>query len=481
MSLRPPTRSFPLLVLVAGLQLGIAAAGEEKDVTIPQEGGAERQEFPEHLENSPSRFSDEPLAMNAEAIPRRPAPILEVGEKLLASGKLARGLRLPTGAVWRPSLVVFGNFRTALQSFDDGDTRVSEWASRLDLFFGLQFSGTERLLLGVRPLDKDGQSVRRVFEPNSMAGWDDRALNADVTSLFFEGELGEIFPTLDRNDRRALDIGFSVGRQPLLIQDGILINDRIDAVAVTRNTLRPAGASNLRLTALWGWNEVGRGDNLEDRSADLFGLFLELDTMKATWNLDASMVDSREETGDALFLAVSRVSSFGRLNATLRAAASLPQDRETAATGRGTLLFSELSTNLGHTEHLIYLNGFRAIDDFSSVARDVDVGGPLERAGILFEARGVGSFGSALSSDASRAMGGSLGAQFFAREGRRQFILELGGRAGTDPTVEDEWAIGGRFQQAFGRRHIMQLDTYFSTHDVRRDGVGGRVEWQVKF
>ena len=79
-----------------------------------------------------------------------------------------------------------------------------------------------------------------------------------MTHLFFEGELGELFPNLDQDDRRRLDLGLSVGRQPISFQDGLLINDFIDAVGVTRNNLSPGGAVNLRFTGLYGWNQVNR-------------------------------------------------------------------------------------------------------------------------------------------------------------------------------------------------------------------------------
>ncbi|WP_230379703.1 hypothetical protein, partial [Microbacterium sp. ZXX196] len=63
-------------------------------------------------------------------------------------------------------------------------------------------------------------------------------LNADIQTLFFEGDFGEIFPNLDPYDVHRYDIGFSIGRQPVSFQQGLLINeDMVDAVTVTRNTV----------------------------------------------------------------------------------------------------------------------------------------------------------------------------------------------------------------------------------------------------
>ena len=52
---------------------------------------------------------------------------------------------------------MYGTARTALQTFDDGERQITEWANRLDLFGNLQLTGTERLLIGIRPLDEEGE------------------------------------------------------------------------------------------------------------------------------------------------------------------------------------------------------------------------------------------------------------------------------------------------------------------------------------
>jgi hypothetical protein len=52
--------------------------------------------------------------------------------------------------------VLFGTYRTAIQTFEDGTERYSEWANRLDMFANLQLSGTERVLIGMRPFDSNG-------------------------------------------------------------------------------------------------------------------------------------------------------------------------------------------------------------------------------------------------------------------------------------------------------------------------------------
>src|SRR5882724_3792521 len=67
---------------------------------------------------SSSRFSDKPAPLMKEGFPERPPPLIEWGDRFLGPGNLQRGFTLPTGANWTPSLWVYGDFRTAVQTFD---------------------------------------------------------------------------------------------------------------------------------------------------------------------------------------------------------------------------------------------------------------------------------------------------------------------------------------------------------------------------
>lgn len=457
-------------------------------------------------------LSDHVLPLQLEGFPERPRPLLELGEPFLGTGTLDEGLRLPTGAVWQPSLLAFGTFRTGLQTFDSGavpagapsgaGSRVTEWANRLDLFFNLALSGSERLVVGFRALDRDGRFSGYVFEsPDPAVDGDFREeLNLELGSLFFEGDFGEIFPNLDRADRRSLDFGFAVGRQPLSFQEGILIQDTIDALGVTRNTLMPRRTSNFRLTFLYGWGEVNRGgrdtgigsgalagNNPEDRRADLFALLTSTDVRRSTIDADLVWVQSDDPRGgDLLAGGVSAVQRIGAFNTSFRVLASVATDDETAFARDGILLFSEVSWTPHHSHDHVYVNSFLALDEFVSAARAPTAGGPLGRAGINFAAVGLGSYGAPLSSRARDVFGAAIGYQKFFDATRRQLLVEAGLRIGTDDTVADAMAATVRYQAAFGRRLVLVLDGFLG----RREGLGtqddetiygSRVELVVKF
>lgn len=429
-----------------------------------------------------SRLTDVPIPVaDPDDFVQRPRPLLELGNPFLGTGTLHPGFRLPGGAVWQPSLLLFGTLRSAMQSFDGGSgSSTSEWANRLDLFFNVGLSGTERLVVGFRPLDENGAFSGYTFS-NGTEGWNN-AFNGDFTTLFFEGEFGELFPNLDKSDSASLDVGFAVGRQPLSYQDGMLIDDTIDSIGVIRNTLLPPGASDLQVTFLYGWNEIHRDDNVEDDRAQLVGVFIQSDLPKSTINADVAVVFDTETNTDGIFAGFSSVQRLGHTNSTFRILGSHALDEESAAVSDGYLLFGELSWTPAYSHNLVYANAFWGIDRFSSAARGPDTGGPLGRAGILFAAVGMGRYGAALGNRADDSAGFAVGHQRFYKQTRRQVIFELGARSSTtNINNDDAIAIGVRFQQALGQHFVVQLDGFGSLNREASDGSGARVELRYLF
>lgn len=434
-----------------------------------------------------SRFSDQPAPLRLHDFPERPPPLLELGDKFLSTGNLQRGYKLPTGAVWSPNLWVYGNFRSAIQTFDPGSApRTTEWANRLDIFANLQLSPTERVLVGFRPLDQNGtQFTGYNFEPNSSRGTVE-AFSPTPRTLFFEGEFGEIFPRLDKGDSRSLDYGFAVGRQPLTLQDGLLVNDdSVDMFSLTRNALRIPGGSTLRVSGFFAWSQVERNNNARDHGARMFGLDAAADFPVSTVEASAVYVTSAGG-GDGIYAGIGSVQRIGKINTVFRINTSLALERPGARVDNGTLLFSELSYTLPRSADLVYFNAFWGIDHFSSADRAPTAGGPLGRVGILNAAVGLGRYGAPLSNQADNAVGGALGYQmYFGELRRRQLVFELGGRAPTHSPLllrqEPAAGIGARYQQAFGRRFVLVLDAFGVVREASREAFGGRLEVLVKF
>ena len=261
-------------------------------------------------EESPDkvRFSDQPAPLQLEGFPERPPLLLELGDKFLGKGNIQRGFTMPGGAVWSPNLWVYGTMRSAVQTFDTGSTtpkstRTTEWANRLDIFANLQLAATERILVGFRPVDQNAIPQRfsgYQFEPgggpvNNRRGFIE-AFSATPRTFFFEGEFGEMFPKLDKADKYSLDYGIAIGRQPLTLQDGLLINDdSIDMVSITRNSLNIPGGSTMKISPYIAWDQIERGDNLRDKTAGLFGINATADFPVSTVDADVVYVNSTKQ------------------------------------------------------------------------------------------------------------------------------------------------------------------------------------------
>ena len=431
---------------------------------------------------SESRLSDEPIEV--VAVPDRPKPLIEFGDPFLGDGNISEGFELPTGAIWRPSFIAFGTVRSALQTFDPGDNtpaafRQTEWANRVDLFGNLQLSPTERFLISIRPTDKNAKFSGYRFKPSGQSGFVN-ATNLDVETLFFEGEIAEIFPNLDPDDTERLDYGFSIGRQPLIYQDGIVFNDSVDAIGIVRNNVFLSGTTQGRITGIISWGQVHRGNGVNrlDRNANLYGLVAEFDTVPSTINLEAFYVASKAKTdSNGFVLSASAQQQHGRLSTTMHIAHSQFEGPTRDIAGDGTLLFAEASYQPIGTINNLYATGFWGHDHFRSAARAPGTGGPLGRAGILFAGVGLGrGFLAALPNQVDTAYGGSIGYQMFFQAKRRQLIVEIGGRNETSGPESTAYAVGGRFQQALGQRWRIQATGFIGERNSTGFMNGGSLE-----
>lgn len=432
-----------------------------------------------------SELSREPTPyLDDDELPARTAPIVELGGDFLGTGNISPGFEIPTGAVWQPRFWLYGNFRSTVQSHDIGRKKhIVEWANRLDLFGNLQLTGTERLLVGITPLHDDSEFSGKILSPDGEKRTENE-LNLNISTLFFEGDLAELFPRWDVEDSTPNDIGFTVGRQNVQFQAGMLINDTIDAVGFAKNNIRIPGFArlvNLRASVLFGWNGIHRDDNNDDDDAQLYGLFLQADTFRRTMNLDIVFVDS-EDDGDVLVGALDSIQTIGKMSATFRVAASHATGDETRTAADGQLVFAQLAWVPKYSHDNVYLAAFSAFDDFVSASRGPTVGGALGDTGILFAGRGIGSYPAALSNRTSDAYGIALGRQFFFSNDRRQLILEAGARHDDTPGLNDDsYGAAFRLQQAVGSRTILQLGGFLVDRGNRDSpSTGLRFEVQVK-
>jgi hypothetical protein len=438
------------------------------------------------LEHSPSRLSDEAIPLQYDDVPQRPQPLFEAGNPYQGTGSFEENLFLGTGAVFQPSFLAWGTYRTAINATADeeGPRDVAEWANRLDLFGEYRMSGTERAVIGFRTFDKTGNFLGYDFEDGST---NDRGLNGNVRTLFVEGDFGELFPGLDADDRNAHDYGFSVGRQPLVFQSGILMDDIVDSVGVTRNSLRFLGLSNVRLTALVAWNDIDRGVGGEDNDAALVAFLTEVDGPCSTVELDAVLTLSDDGSHGA-HVGCGSIQRLGDYNTAFRANLSTDLDDEGSLfVDDGLLVSAEVSKTVHHSEDVIYLNTFLGVDSYRSAAQDPASPGPLSATGILFGGTGIGTAGVPLGGLPDDSLAAAVGRQWFFHHGRQQLIGELGGRYNYDMR-RGAVGAGGRWQTAWHQHTVLACDLYGGFDDGRGatggfDGAfaGLRLELLFKF
>lgn len=476
-----------------------------------------------HGDESGSRFSDEPIPLITP--PKRPRPLIELGPKFLGTGNINDGFRIPTGAVWTPAFIVFGQVQTGVNALsqDNGNYNFGEVAGNVNLFGNLYLTPTERIVVGFTPLQDAGAFTSYTFFsdpelPEEVDAFNDEPLNFKLRTLFMEGDLIEIFPKADWDDSNALDYYFSVGRQPLSFQDGLLLNESaLDMVGLTRASLKIGPWANTRVTGVFAWGDIDRPadassiencmfSNCGDDDALLFGLFTETDTRTRTTEIDVAYVLSEAQFdsldveqmtplagGSGLYVGIGSTRRIGQKNNTFRIVGSMPIGDESGTNRQGILVLEQLAWTPHHTHDWIYINVFAGIGEFRSATRGPTDGAALGgTAGLLFSPAGLGRFGAALGSEPDASLGTSIGYQkFFGNFRRKQLIVEVGARYRyldeiDNRPVPGRDAAGGLVRYAFavGARGVITLDAFGSVDftsipDVEtetRTNFGGRLE-----
>jgi hypothetical protein len=437
---------------------------------------------------STSRFSDEKIQLlEPSDTGNRPPLIYESGDDFLGQGELQEGFTTPWGAVWQPQLWVFGTLRTGLFYFDNGVRAPStEWATRLSLFANLQLTHTEKIIIGVRPLDRNQFNRFTRVQLNDEFGSSKIEPNLDIRTFFFEGDFGSLFPALDPMGEKPVDLGFSVGRQALTFQNAIMINDTIDGVGLVRNNIRFAGISGMRSTLFYGWNELDRSDAISRDNNNMIGWFNSIDTPSGTRNVDMIFIDDEREGGDSFNIGGASIQRLGHYNTAFRINHSHAED-ETSKARSGTIYSAEVSWTPYRSDDIAYVNTYFVDGRYTQAGRESVVGGPLGGLGILFASPSLGNLLSELDNNANEEAGIVLGYEAFWSDGqqannhRRSLTLEVAGIKDLDGSSFDDFAFGFEFRTRLAHRIQWQLDSSYAVLEKRDDGVTINSEIRYQF
>lgn len=470
-------RAVLLFAIVAGFA-GPAIADDDDDSLFPI-GDVTR--FPAKLREIPTIF------FTGDQLPPRPGLPLELGDGFLDTGNLSPGFDMPGGAVWQPRLWVYGDYRSAVQSFGDGTSKpIYEWANRLDAYANLQLTGTERLLVGMHPLDQD-QSGRFTGYTFGQAHKFNNDFDGTISTLFFEGDFGSTFPDLDPKGDSPIDFGYSIGRQPMQFQNGIMVNDFIDAVGITRNNIHVPGTSNMRITGIYGWN-LNRPNRPEGSGRPFItGIDSSTETLDSTVDVDAMYVGDESIYGSEANFGAAWAHRFGLIFSTLRINNSLATGAPTAVSTNGSLISGEFSFTPYNSDDNVYVDPFVALGTYSPAAQDPMAAGPLSALGILFAgygygtSYGIGTLRTTISSEAQDAVGFATGYQAFYGDHAENITVEIGGREAITSAGFDALGIGAQYQHALTQRTMWQVNASGALQEARNAAFALRTEIYVQF
>ena len=519
-----PTAAAPsrtrLALAVLGLALAaappfagplLAAPAAEDPAAAEEKAGPEIPPGAEIVEHDPGVFQPDPtydhepydpaaqLAIyGGKHLNRTARPLLELGRPLYREGPLEPaktwfGKKNPSS----PHLMVYGDWRTAAAYNDfgiadaSGETYQATVATRLNLEFDLKLTATERLHLFVRPTEEDGQFTR--YDLSGRNEGFEEAVDLDLDTLFFEGEVGPIVQGMTGRENR-IDLPFAVGLFPLFTQNGVWTEDAVTGAAFTIPAFSSdaLGAINVDLTFFAAFDEVTtpavtRGDGTLADTANLYGVAGFVEATEGYWELGYGYVDAGLDDLDYHNLTVAFSRRYGgRIANSVRLIGNLGQDpapgREKTADGALLLVESYLMTRRPYTL-VPYLNLFAGFDRPQALVRAADAGGVLKNTGIHFETDGLTGYPK-LDDRAHDSWGGALGLQYLF-DLDQQIVFELAGvqrlSGGVTEALGDEYALGLRWQKPVTNAWIVRADAMHGWLPDRENLYGIRLELRRKF
>ena len=449
--------------------------------------------------------SDTPVPMpTAEDLSGQAEPLIENDGGVDADGLPSSDIEVPTGAVWQPSLRIRGSQRIALLAID-GDRRTrragdrSELTTRMDLFADLGFSETERIRAHLRPLDKKGRYAGTTYAPSTArSGWETE-WDSDFEALYFEGDLGQMFPLPGLQDRESGDIGFAAGRLPVKFQNGYLVKDDMTAVRLAQTGIETDEPSGVRITGLWAFDDINKPTGRPD-NGDVHALILSAEGSFSwgTLELDIGGAFAGEERGNQVNAGIGWTSNGAGDTYSVHANVSNHYDQSEMTSKvedfDGALLVAGYSTEFGEQHHRLYGRGFWAYGDFGRLADDgrIPLLGPI---GISYGGVGFGGYRSALWSRPLDAAGAALGVQLFFNEKRTNWTVELAHRHDLEPddTFGDTGgvALNTRLKHRLLDFLTVQMDAYHAIlegdggppqdAETDNDSSAVRIEFRIDF
>lgn len=425
-----------------------------------------------------------------------PRPVLEIGRPLYREGPFREGIDV-TGEknLVYQHFMVYGDFRNAIGWSNDGATERAVIATRLNLDIDWKLTATERLHAFIQPLDNNGRFTSWEFAGDDARGPTLRA-NGDIETFFFEGDVGAIAAGLT-NEYNSLDLPFSLGLNPIFLQNGVWVDDAFlgAAVAIPSINSPTLDISNADVTFFFGVDQVttpaikdGNGDNA-DHNINIYGIAAFVEALEGYFEGGYGFVQGEDNFEDQSYhnatLAFTRRYG-GWLSNSVRAIWTTGQHRENGAqqTADGLLFLFENSLITHKPLTLIpYANGWVGLDRPQPLAKDV---GPLKNTGINFEADALTQFPK-LDDTGQNTYGAAIGLEYLFNLDQ-QIVVEgavldtfEGDNEPGRPAKHDQYALGFRYQLPVTNWLILRADGMYGWRMHDDDVSGARFEVRAKF
>jgi hypothetical protein len=478
------------------------SADDDAHATVVMDPEAHKVDFdanvfapdPPPLHNFDGASNEEIYGGKTPVITQR--PLLELGRDLYTRGPFKAGKNwFGEKNLAFPGLMVFGDWRVAAGNNDNGaGGRNASVATQLTLNIDIKLTATERIHLTTRPLEQGGDFTEIDLRDNMEADNQDLHFDGNLDAAFFEGDLGAIMTGITGNPSR-YDLPFAFGLMPLLVQNGVWIEDAFLGLAVTvpaKNSKR-FNISNYDVTYFVGVDDVTTGaangvPGVDEGDVAIFGVNTFIDANEGYWEAGYGFTSIDTPGGvaskDYHNLTVAFSKRIGALLSTsARVIFNFGQDGADK-TADGILLLLESSLITGSPAVIVpYANFFVGLDRPQSLARAANAGGVLKNTGINFETDGLTMFPK-LTDTGADAYGGAVGIENLFGLGQ-QLVVEIAAQdtLGSDaaPGSGAEAALGVRWQKPISHRFIVRADAIAGALSGKDNIFGVRVEFRWKF
>jgi hypothetical protein len=416
-------------------------------------------------------------------------PLLELGRPWYQLGQL------PPSQSWfgmhnpiSQQFLIFGDVRSAVAANQLGGNSQSLFAYQANLFFDWRFTGTERIHFNINPFTQGANNSRYLFDDDDFIS----ELNADLNFGFFEGDLGAIVGGWT-NTTLPFDLPIALGVMPLVIQNGIWLDDAFLGAAVTlpaRNSPL-LDISNYDVTFFAGWDKLDSpAFGADDNAAKVYGTASWIEALNGYIEADYAFVEDRDSVRDRSYhnIGLGYTRRFGHLlsNSTRVIVNAGQSTLGGPNTADGVLLLSENSLITANPSTILpYFNLFAGFDRPQSVGRAGIAGGILRNTGILFETDNLTGYPT-LDATANQTYGMALGLSMMPQNFSQQLVLEgaMLGVMGDDlgrNAVAAQRGVGFRYQLPLNNSVIFRVDGMYGFLAETEDISGLRVELRRKF